>query len=311
MSPEPIDKNTYNPTFSWSYLLPRYWTTWLAVIFGAVFTLLPHFVHKAIAKGLSRIVCLSKSGSVHRTRVNLSLCFPEASEAEREQMLKKQFAVAICYLLKFPSITLKSRKWLQKNVVVSGEEQLIDTKQNTILLVPHTWSIDVPAIYLASRGLPVAAFAKKQKNGLSDWLMHRQRVQYGGAVCERKQGIKPFIKAVRGGYLGYYLPDEDLGEKHSVFVDFFATTKATLSGLNKLAKVSQARIVPLYAKFNLDSGRYEIKLYEPITLSGDEWVDARLMNQFIENQVVPEPEQYMWILRLLKTRQNGEKNPYK
>ncbi|GAL05780.1 lipid A biosynthesis (KDO) 2-(lauroyl)-lipid IVA acyltransferase [Photobacterium aphoticum] len=34
------------------------------------------------------------------------------------------------------------------------------------------------------------------------------------------------------------------------------------------------------------------------------------MNQCIEQYVTERPEQYMWILRLLKTRPNGEDNPY-
>ena len=39
--------------------------------------------------------------------------------------------------------------------------------------------------------------------------------------------------------MGYYLPDEDFGAEQSVFVDFFATYKATLPGLNKMAKLAK------------------------------------------------------------------------
>nr|WP_086937807.1 lipid A biosynthesis (KDO)2-(lauroyl)-lipid IVA acyltransferase [Thaumasiovibrio occultus] len=310
MGSHQIDKNAYNPTFGWHYFSPRYWTTWLAIIIGASASLLPHTIHKWLGLGLARLVCLSNSGSIRRSRINLAMCYPEKSEIEREIILKRQFAIAACYLLKFPRVTLRSRNWLKKNIIVHGDEYLTDNKKNTILLVPHTWSIDIPAIYLASRGLPVVGFAKKQKNSLSDWLMHKQRVQYGGVIYERQQGIKPFIKAVREGYLGYYLPDEDLGEKHSVFVDFMGTTKATLSGLNKLAKVSQAQVLPLHSKLNLDTGKFEITISAPVTFKGEETADARLMNSIIEQQIIEEPEQYMWILHLLKTRPNNARNPY-
>ncbi|MGR5542765.1 lauroyl-Kdo(2)-lipid IV(A) myristoyltransferase, partial [Vibrio campbellii] len=83
--------------------------------------------------------------------------------------------------------------------------------QRAILLVPHSWAIDIPAILLASKGLPVSAMANNQKNLVLDWLMHKQRVQYGGRVYDRSGGIKPFIKSVKDGYLGYYLPDQDHG----------------------------------------------------------------------------------------------------
>ncbi len=35
-----------------------------------------------------------------------------------------------------------------------------------------------------------------------------------------------------------------------------------------------------------------------------------MMNECIEAYVTERPEQYMWILRLLKTRPNSEVNPY-
>ncbi len=182
--------------------------------------------------------------------------------------------------------------------------------QSAILLVPHSWCIDVPAILLASTGLPVSAMANSQKNPLTDWLMHKQRVQYGGRVYDRSGGIKPFIKSVKDGYLGYYLPDQDHGPEQSVFVDFFATEKATLPGLGKLAKVSRAKIVPTFASYNIETGKYEIEIKEPIDdLSGDEHIDARVMNKVVEDFVNPKPEQYMWILKLLKTRRDGN-DPY-
>ncbi len=37
---------------------------------------------------------------------------------------------------------------------------------------------------------------------------------------------------------------------------------------------------------------------------------ARRMNEEVENLVGPNPEQYTWILKLLKTRKEGEIEPY-
>lgn len=41
-------------------------------------------------------------------------------------------------------------------------------------------------------------------------------------------------------------------------------------------------------------------------LSEDPEQSARAMNAEIEHFVTPYPEQYVWILRLLKTRKDGE-----
>jgi lauroyl-KDO2-lipid IV(A) myristoyltransferase len=225
-------------------------------------------------------------------------------------MIKNTFITSICFLLSFPAVTIRGRSWLQKKSIIKGMDnitQYTKNNENVILLVPHTFAIDIPAILLASTGMPVSAMAKKQRNEVNDWLMHKQRVQYGGRVYERSGGIKPFIKSIRDGYLGYYLPDQDHGPEHSVFVDFFATTKATLSGLGKLSKLSRSKIVPVFAMYNIHTNQYEIEIHPAFTPfpTESEEGDARAMNAFIEECATKRPEQYMWILKLLSTQKDG------
>jgi lauroyl-KDO2-lipid IV(A) myristoyltransferase len=306
------DPKAYHPRFHWKYVGPQYWGTWIGIALGIFFSILPHFIHKMIAFTLARLIIHIKSGGIRRAKINLLLCFPEKSAQEHRKVLVDHFTVAICYLLKVSSLTIRSRKWLHKHVIVTGMEHLLNqpSPKNTILLVPHTWPIDIPGVYLASMGHPIVGFAKQQRNPLSDWLMHRQRVQYGGKIITRDKGIKSLIKAIKEGYWAYYLPDEDYGEKNSVFVDFFATTKATLSGLDKLAQLAQARIIPIFSSLNLKNGKFEINFFPEIKLSGDSVQDARMMNMFIEQVISQQPEQYMWILKLLKTQKPGIIEPY-
>ncbi len=310
-----FDEKAHNPTFSWAFLHPKYWGTWLTLFLGVLLSFLPHSARKVIATFIAKRLVTLKRGATKRARINLELCFPDKTQAERDEILLKQFITAGCYLLGFASLSVRPQSWLNNNTIIRGEEHLNTIKENNesaILLVPHTWAIDIPAVLLASRGFPVSAMAKAQHNALYDWLMHKQRVQYGGRVYERSGGIRPFIRSIKDGYLGYYLPDEDLGPEHSVFVDFFGTTKATMSGLGQLSKLSRAKIVPLLAMYNLDTGKYEIDIQKPLSPfpTGDESQDARMMNQCIEDYVSQHPEQYMWILRLLKTRPNNEPEPY-
>ena len=310
------DPKAYNPTFQWHFMAPKYWGTWLAIAFSALFSLLPNLVRFKLAKFLAKYAVKINNKANKRARVNLELCFPDMLKVEREDILRQSYVNSIGFLLCFASLTLRNKHWLEQNTTIRGIDcltSIIDSGENVILLVPHTWAIDIPAVLLASRGLPVSAMAKAQKNEVSDWLMHRQRVQYGGRVYDRSAGIKPFIKSVRSDkYLGYYLPDEDLGLDHSVFVDFFSTTKATISGLGKLSKLSKAKIVPLFAMFDPKSGRYELDFYPALPFpTGDEHQDARMMNKCIEDYVSKRPEQYMWILRLLKTRPDNAPNPYR
>ncbi|UYI47295.1 lauroyl-Kdo(2)-lipid IV(A) myristoyltransferase [Vibrio natriegens] len=308
-----FDPKAYNPEFERSFLKPKYWGTWLAVFSSVLIALLPLSVHQWLAKVLASRLVKSKANSVNNVKTNLALCFPHLSAEERDQLVYKTLYTAGVFTLRFGLVSLRSPEWLQSKCDFVNAEQLFDlTKQNqkVILLVPHSWSIDIPAVLLASKGLPVSAMAKRQKNPVTDWLMHRQRVQYGGRVYERSGGIKPFIKSIKDGYLGYYLPDQDHGAELSEFVDFFATTKATLPGLTKLAKLSKSKVVPTFASLDPETGRFSIEFMPPLTLQETESEDARSLNEAVEYFVSKSPEQYMWTLRLLRT-QTDDSNPYR
>ncbi|WP_264874468.1 lauroyl-Kdo(2)-lipid IV(A) myristoyltransferase [Vibrio agarivorans] len=309
-----FDPKAYNPQFQWSFLAPKYWGTWLAVVIALPLALLPNALRRTLVSALVKGQIKKNRGTIRRATINLKLCFPDWSDEKHLAVLEQNLITAGTFLSGFAAVTLKGKNWLNNNTDVKGIEHLRKLETNgekAILLVPHSWAIDIPAILLASKGLPVSAMANSQKNLVLDWLMHKQRVQHGGRVYDRSGGIKPFIKSVKDGYLGYYLPDQDHGPEQSVFADFFATEKATLPALGKLAKVSHAKIVPVFASFDAETGRYEVEIREPMdALSGDDEGDARAMNEVVEMFVTPKPEQYMWILKLLKTRRDG-KEPYK
>lgn len=78
---------------------------------------------------------------------------------------------------------------------------LLDSGERVILLVPHSWAIDYAAVMLAARGYKVANIMKPQRNPIADWLMHVQRMQYGGRIFTRESGIKPFLRSIQSGYV--------------------------------------------------------------------------------------------------------------
>lgn len=305
-----FDEKAYNPTFQWAFLAPKYWGTWLLIIIALPVALLPHSFRYAVSNKIASILVKKKKGNIFNAWVNLNLCFPEKSPQELEALLHKTILTAGVFALGFARVSLRSRSWLESKCDIKGMEnitQVLESGQKVILLVPHTWAIDIPAILFASMNHPVSAMAKKQKNDVMDWLMHRQRVQYGGRVYERSGGVKPFIKSVRDGYLGYYLPDQDHGPEHSIFVEFFDNQKATLPGLGKLSKVSKAKIVPVFSIYNAKEDRYIVDIhpaFEPYP-NETEYQDARMMNAFIEQAASKNPEQYMWALRFFKTQKNN------
>ncbi|KDM90655.1 lauroyl-Kdo(2)-lipid IV(A) myristoyltransferase [Photobacterium galatheae] len=305
----------YHPTFQWSFLHPRHWGTWISIFFLGLFALLPWRIRDRIAGFVGLHIGRRVKKSRHRARVNLTLCFPELSETEREAKIDQMYSVASQVVLAMGELLFRSRKHLQQRTQVFGQEHLdkeLAADKSVIILVPHCWAIDFPAIFWASLGLPVVGLIKPQhRQPVFDWLISCQRLQYGGICYARDGGLKPYIRAIKSGFLGYYLPDEDFGPEQSQFTDFFATKKATFSGLGKIAKLTNASVIPMIPVYNTENGKFEIHISPVLNpLPGpDAQHDANLLAEALEKMVAPYQEQYMWNLQLLKTRPDGSK-PY-
>lgn len=308
----PAEKHLYSPTFEWRFLHPRFWLTWIGVFFSLLIAFLPLRWRDKLASWVACHLLHTKSGALKRARINLEQCFPEKPLEEREALLKKNFQTAAQFFIAYGELIVRSKRHCENRCVMSGEEHLfplLESDQNVIALVPHCWAIDYAGVMLTARGHKTVAMIRIQKNPIFNWLIHRQRTRYGARVYCRTSGIKPFMSSVKEGYLGYYLPDEDLGAQHSVFTPFFASNKATMKGLGKLAKLSNAKVVPMLPAYNAETGKYELFISPPLENfpSGDETTDALIMNQALEAMIAKHPEQYMWVLNLLRTRPDGSR----
>ncbi|MHA2939825.1 lauroyl-Kdo(2)-lipid IV(A) myristoyltransferase [Vibrio sp. RC27] len=316
MSNDKQQQHLYNPTFKLCFLHPKYWLTWIGISMAALLAFIPATIRDRLANKLSSFVISRKDSTViRRAKINLSFCFPNKSEEDRETILRKTFEKAAQYMLGYSELQVRSTQFNQDKGILIGEENLfplLESDQRVIILALHTWAIDYPAVMLASRGYKVTNIMKTQENLVIDWLMHKQRMQYGGRIYHRDVGIKPFLRSIKEGYIGYWAADEDHGHKNSVFAPFFGTEKATLKGFGKLAKLTNAKIVPILPAYNEKLHKYEVFILPALENfpTGDEEQDARKMNQAIEELLTGREEHYMWNLPLLKTRPDGSK-PYR
>ncbi|EPP0743100.1 lauroyl-Kdo(2)-lipid IV(A) myristoyltransferase, partial [Escherichia coli] len=251
-----------------------------------------------------------------RATINLSLCFPEKSDTEREIIVDKMFATALQSIVMMAELAIRGPEKFQKRVFWKGLEILEEIRhnnRNVIFLVPHGWSVDIPAMLLAAQGEKMAAMFHQQRNPVIDYVWNSVRRKFGGRLHAREDGIKPFIQSVRQGYWGYYLPDQDHGPEYSEFADFFATYKATLPIIGRLMNISQAMIIPLFPVYDEKKHLLTIEIRPPMDAciaSADNKMIARQMNKTVEILVGPHPEQYVWVLKLLKTRKSNEADPY-
>lgn len=309
-------KSEFIPEFKKNYLSPVYWSTWFLLGMIAGISMFPPSFRDPVLAKIGRWAGRLSKKARRRATINLSLCFPEKSDTEREIIVDKMFATALQSIVMMAELAIHGPKKFQKRVFWKGLEILEEIRhnnRNVIFLVPHGWSVDIPAMLLAAQGEKMAAMFHQQRNPVIDYVWNSVRRKFGGRLHAREDGIKPFIQSVRQGYWGYYLPDQDHGPEYSEFADFFATYKATLPIIGRLMNISQAMIIPLFPVYDEKKHLLTIEIRPPMDAciaSADNKMIARQMNKTVEILVGPHPEQYVWVLKLLKTRKSNEADPY-
>ena len=309
-------KSEFIPEFKKNYLSPVYWSTWFLLGMIAGISMFPPSFRDPVLAKIGRWAGRLSKKARRRATINLSLCFPEKSDTEREIIVDKMFATALQSIVMMAELAIRGPEKFQKRVFWKGLEILEEIRhnnRNVIFLVPHGWSVDIPAMLLAAQGKKMAAMFHQQRNPVIDYVWNSVRRKFGGRLHAREDGIKPFIQSVRQGYWGYYLPDQDHGPEYSEFADFFATYKATVPIIGRLMNISQAMIIPLFPVYDEKKHLLTIEIRPPMDAciaSADNKTIARQMNKTVEILVGPHPEQYVWVLKLLKTRKSNEADPY-
>ena len=309
-------KSEFIPEFKKNYLSPVYWFTWFVLGMIAGISMFPPSFRDPVLAKIGRWAGRLSKKARRRATINLSLCFPEKSDTEREIIVDKMFATALQSIVMMAELAIRGPEKFQKRVFWKGLEILEEIRhnnRNVIFLVPHGWSVDIPAMLLAAQGKKMAAMFHQQRNPVIDYVWNSVRRKFGGRLHAREDGIKPFIQSVRQGYWGYYLPDQDHGPEYSEFADFFATYKATLPIIGRLMNISQAMIIPLFPVYDEKKHLLTIEIRPPMDAciaSADNKMIARQMNKTVEILVGSHPEQYIWVLKLLKTRKSNEADPY-
>ncbi|HCS3112269.1 TPA: lauroyl-Kdo(2)-lipid IV(A) myristoyltransferase, partial [Shigella flexneri] len=300
-------KSEFIPEFKKNYLSPVYWSTWFLLGMIAGISMFPPSFRDPVLAKIGRWAGRLSKKARRRATINLSLCFPEKSDTEREIIVDKMFVTALQSIVMMAELAIRGPEKFQKRVFWKGLEILEEIRhnnRNVIFLVPHGWSVDIPAMLLAAQGKKMAAMFHQQRNPVIDYVWNSVRRKFGGRLHSREDGIKPFIQSVRQGYWGYYLPDQDHGPEYSEFADFFATYKATLPIIGRLMNISQAMIIPLFPVYDEKKHFLTIEVRPPMDAciaSADNKMIARQMNKTVEILVGSHPEQYIWVLKLLKT----------
>ncbi len=271
---------------------------------------LPTRVLAALGRGVGRLLYwfgAERRGVAH---VNLKLCFPQLDTAQRARAVRRNFIVWGRAFLEQPLLWWGSAARIKRYVQIEGIEHWLRLQgQPVIWFAPHFAGLDMGGVRL-SIDHKVASVYRRQRNPIINKLMLAGRSRFGPVLFHRHEGIRAIIKTLRAGVPLYYLPDQDLGKRDSIFVPFFGVPAATVTALSRLARVASAKVVPLVTKQTRRG--YVAQFYPAWENFPSENVEAdtRRMNEFVEARCLEIPDQYFWAHRRFKTRPPGELKLY-
>lgn len=316
-------KSNFDTSLKAKHFHPKYWGTWTLLFLLFLFSYCPIRLRDRFAAYVASQI-YSKKFLNKRKKVaftNLGLCFPHYSEQDKDNLMRKNVKAIAQISLSLGELFFRSHKHILNRSHVIGEHHIIDAEKagkSIIFLGPHCYGLDFGGIAaINARGYPLSSMFKDYDNPIFDWFVTRYRTRFThlsgkGALYHRSEGLKPAIKSLRDKTHFYYLPDEDHGRENSLFCDFYATQKATLPMIGRLAKLGKAVIIPFYTSYNDKTAKYDVFFHAPLTdiPSGDELTDTKIMNTAIEKLIDEDRSQYMWSLKLLKTRPSKDEDIY-
>ena len=305
---------SHQPVFQRRFLRPRYWPIWFLMLPGVALAFLPGRLRAAIGDGVGWLLYRTDTRTGRIARKNLSLCYPQMTEGERDRLLQEQFRIAAHILLGYGQLLVRSPGHLRKQFDIQGleiVEQAVNSGRNIILLSPHFLAIEYAGQCL-SHQYAMVSMVRLHSNPVMDWIVTRFRTRYGGEVFSHEANLLPLVKATRSGKWFIYFPDEDKGAESSIFIPFCGVPKATMPLLGRLAESCRAAVIPTLVFYSPGRRRFSIRFLEPLKdfPTGDTVQDALRMNRLIEDMINRDPAQYLWTAKIFRTRPPGEPGFY-
>ena len=300
-----MDRPETKVGFNRALLHPRYFGSWLVLLLAALLSVLPQTARHWIGRLIG--IYLFKKNKKRRRVVqsNLRQVFPEASEAQLQQMTQTHLSWYGKALVDYSVFFFARKRRLAKQVTIVGEELLIDLKQKDqpiILLLAHSVMLEFAVIALSANYKSFGSY-KASSNLVLDWVIARSRCRFADFVVSREAGLRPLIRAIKSQRIMIFLPDEDLGLDNAVFVPFFGRLKATLTTPARLARLGGAKAVAGFVAFDDITQQYQLRLQEmPAAYpEGSANEDAAALNDALEKLVLASSEQYMWTMKWFRT----------
>ncbi len=236
---------------------------------------------------------------------NLSLVYPEMTDAERRQLeaaVARHFGRVALDSLRVLSLDPQR---LMAEVTISGRDHLETALaraggKGIFLLSAHIGQWEVAALVaglLLPHGLPV--INRPLDNPFLDTELRRLRTRFGNSVLGRDKIARGVLRCLAKGTAVGILIDQRAREGEGIEVEFLGQPSSTHPVLARFAARTRAPVVPVFA-LTERPGHYHVRFGEPVyhdELNSEELEERALTRRYMEitEAIIRErPEQWLW-----------------
>lgn len=251
--------------------------------------------------------------------LNLRLAFPEWTEEQKRGVLSRMTRNLGWMAVEFARFPKYTRENIQNVVVLDGHENFLSGHQRgkgVLYLTGHIGAWELSSYAHALYGFPLHYMARPLDNKPLDAMVNRYRGYSGNKPIYKNESARLLLRVLKEAGTVGILADQNTMPDEGMFVDFFGTLACTTTGIARVALHTDAAVVPGYAVWDRDMGKYRLRFEPPVELvrTGDTERDIRENTQrfakVIEGIIRKYPDQWVWIHARWKNRPKGEKPIY-
>lgn len=281
--------------------------------------LLPRQAARTVAAMLARMLLWSLPHLRRTAMTNLRLAFPEWTDAQRRETIRRMARNLGWMAAEFAHFPELTRENIERLVVLDGFENFDAARargKGVIFLTGHMSAWELAPFAQALYGNPLSFLAREIDNQRVNRLIDSYRCLSGNQPIEKNNSARTMLRVLREGGTVGVLADQNTSVEEGVFVDFFGIPASTTTGLVRMARHTDAAIVPGFLFWDEATRKYWLRFEPaiPMQRTGDEAGDIRenaaRCNRVIESYIRAHPDQWLWVHKRWKNRPPGEPSLY-
>jgi len=290
----------------------EYSVVWLLLKFLGM---LPRPVARVLATGFVRLFFLFLPKLRRTALFNLQIAFPQKNDEQRRAIVKGMIRSLAWMAVEFARFPRYNKANIKDVIVLDGQENFLagqELGKGVLFLTGHIGAWELSSFAYALYGFPHHYMARPLDHPRVDNLVNRYRGLSGNRPIFKNESARVTLKILKeSGTIGI-LADQNTMRDEGMFVDFFGKPACTTTGIARVALHTGAAVVPGYAYWDKEVGKYRLRFEPPLELDRtgdaerDVFENTQRFAKVIEEIIRKYPEQWVWVHARWKTRPKDE-----